>query len=172
MTNKEAIDVLTLVNRQARNQPHEFYEALALAIKALEETERNPTITSWYDFDRGYEKGKASVEQSEVKGDLISRNALKEEFLKYKPYAVDFLSLIDNAPTVELTFKPIAEVKIDKEQLQEIVDKAKAEVLASVERPQGEWLLNEDENPECPFCHHSFTYFGNFCGNCGADLMK
>ena len=35
---------------------------------------------------------------------------------------------------------------------------------------QGEWILNNDENPECPFCHHSFTYWGNFCGNCGADL--
>lgn len=31
---------------------------------------------------------------------LIDANALKEEFLKYKPYAVDFLSLIDNAPTI------------------------------------------------------------------------
>ena len=35
---------------------------------------------------------------------LIDANALKEEFLKYKPYAVDFLSLIDNAPTVEYPF--------------------------------------------------------------------
>lgn len=35
---------------------------------------------------------------------------------------------------------------------------------------QGEWILNNDENPECPFCHHSFTYWGNFCGNCGAYL--
>ena len=32
---------------------------------------------------------------------LIDADKLKEEFLKYKPYAVDFLSLIDNAPTVE-----------------------------------------------------------------------
>ena len=31
----------------------------------------------------------------------IDADKLKEEFLKYKPYAVDFLSLIDNAPTVE-----------------------------------------------------------------------
>jgi len=37
-------------------------------------------------------------------------------------------------------------------------------------RPQGEWILNKDENPECPFCHHSFTYWGNFCGNCGAAM--
>lgn len=38
------------------------------------------------------------------------------------------------------------------------------------ERPQGKWILNQDENPECPFCHHSFTYWGNFCGNCGSDM--
>ena len=38
------------------------------------------------------------------------------------------------------------------------------------ERPTGEWILNKDENPECPFCHHSFTYWGNFCGNCGAKM--
>ena len=36
-----------------------------------------------------------------MNNDLISRSALKEEFLRYKPYAVDFLSLIDNAPTVK-----------------------------------------------------------------------
>ena len=36
-------------------------EAIDMAIEALKETERNPTITSWYDFDRGYEKGKAST---------------------------------------------------------------------------------------------------------------
>lgn len=39
-------------------------------------------------------------------------------------------------------------------------------------RPQGEWVLNKDENPECPFCHCSFTYWGNFCSNCGADMRK
>ena len=38
-------------------------------------------------------------EEKEVR--LIDANALRAEFLKYKPYAVDFLSLIDNAPTVE-----------------------------------------------------------------------
>lgn len=37
-------------------------------------------------------------------------------------------------------------------------------------RPQGKWVLNKDENPECPFCHRSFTYWGNFCSNCGADM--
>ena len=40
------------------------------------------------------------------------------------------------------------------------------------ERQRGEWILNKDENPECPFCHHSFTCWGNFCGNCGAEMRK
>lgn len=39
--------------------------ALDMAIEALKETERNPTITSWYDFDRGYEKGKLARPQGE-----------------------------------------------------------------------------------------------------------
>lgn len=38
------------------------------------------------------------------------------------------------------------------------------------EKTEGEWILNKDDNPECPFCHHSFTYWGNFCGNCGRRL--
>lgn len=65
-----------------------------------------------------------------------------------------------------------------KEQAKEIIwnrcqhtpETAEAIRVLSEERPQGEWILNTDENPECPFCHHSFTYWGNFCGNCGADL--
>lgn len=40
---------------------------------------------------------------------------------------------------------PYFEIKIDKEQMQEFVDKAKAEVLASIERSQGEWIYGEDE---------------------------
>ena len=40
MTNKEAIEILNMVNKQAKNQPHEFYEALYMAIKALNLIER------------------------------------------------------------------------------------------------------------------------------------
>lgn len=47
---------------------------------------------------------------------------------------------------------------------------ANAPTIEEPKRPKGEWILNKDENPECPFCHHSFTYWGNFCGNCGADM--
>lgn len=97
---------------------------------------------------------------------------------------------IDNAPPVEPTFKPIAEVKFDKKQLQEIVDKAKAEVLASVERPQGEWeeshifscgkILRMGMNViehKCKNCGRwSIKWVGtipdNYCSNCGAQMIK
>lgn len=93
--------------------------------------------------------------------------------------------LIDNAPTVEPTFKPIAEVKFDKEQLQEIVDKAKAEVLASVEIPQGEWKITEayPHKVYCGECYKTYAQENwevwkdgslprNFCPNCGADMRN
>ena len=82
------------------------------------------------------------------------------------------IQLIDNAPTVEPTFKPVAEVKIDKEQMQELVDKAKSEVLASVERQHGEWIDHEN-HIECNQCHVWFLkdhlIRKSFCPNCGAD---
>lgn len=83
-----------------------------------------------------------------MNNDLISREALKEEFLKYKPYAVDFLSLIDNAPTVE------------------------------PDRPQGEWIVYDRDEPikfcKCSLCgrYEEIINFKNYpyC-HCGA-VMK
>lgn len=85
--------------------------------------------------------------------------------------------IIDNAPTVEPTFKPIAEVKFDKEQLQEIVDKAKAEILESVERPQGKWVdpQNVGANNWCSVCGEFILHYDgicNYCPNCGAEMEK
>ena len=73
------------------------------------------------------------------------------------------LDEIDNAPTVELFCSYLS----DGEVRQPCV-----EGPCEHDRPKGEWILNKDENPECPFCHHSFTYWGNFCSNCGADMRK
>ena len=119
------------------------------------------------------------------KGDLISREALKKAINDngYSHY-FEIFAIIDNAPTVEPTFKPIAEIKLDKEQLQEIVDKAKVEVMASVERPQGKWIkqygksyeliTNEGvfvgELTKCPKCQYDKARGSNFCPNCGADM--
>lgn len=140
------------------------------------------------------------------KGDLISREALKKaidkEFEKADLSDYEACSCvceiydkcIDNAPTVEPTIEPICEVKFDKEQLQEIVDKVKAEVLASVERPQGEWIKGEEISrtmlgnkvehidyrdytcSNCGLVLENLFYWSNgspfykFCPNCGADM--
>jgi len=38
-------------------------------------------------------------------------------------------------------WKPIATVTFDRDILNEIVEKAKAEILESIARPQGEWIV-------------------------------
>ena len=59
---------------------------------------------------------------------------------------------LNDVPTVEQKEKelqiPVCEVKFDQEQMQELVDKAKAEVLASIERPQCEWIPVSKRLPE------------------------
>ena len=99
--------------------------------------------------------------------DLIDREALREDLRRFFPAEVlegiepktlfaQIMHDIDNAPTVEYPFYA--------EAYQTGYEEGKNE------RPKGEWVLNKDKNPECPFCHHSFTYWGNFCGNCGAKM--
>ena len=76
---------------------------------------------------------------------LIDANALKEKMWRSEVDTREkIVDIIDNAPTVPQDCSnckrfdfPFCEVKIDKEQMQELVDKAKAEVLASIEKQQG-----------------------------------
>ena len=57
-------------------------------------------------------------------------------------------SLIGNIPTIEPQKIAVANVTFDKEQLEEIVEKAKAEVLASIEITEDEWIPVEERLPE------------------------
>ena len=94
---------------------------------------------------------------------LIDADELKKQFSNDEPYGPEEIGgIIDNAPTVNII----------QHKDWYLVNKAGAKELLDRERPQGEWILNKDENPECPFCHSSFTYWGNFCSNCGADMQK
>lgn len=78
----------------------------------------------------------------------------------------DVYSLINNAPTVDTTFREVVAYECGQK---------------SEERPQGEWIKHiddlypEDSTEECPFCHEEQRLVGNddnFCPNCGADMRK
>ena len=116
-----------------------------------------------------------------MNNDLISREALKKQFEELHLHP-DLIELIDNAPTVPQDCSdckrydfPYFEIKFDKEQMQEIVDK----VLASIERPQGEWVVDDwSKIIECNKCRGQAPiditsgeqYRSNFCPICGANM--
>lgn len=95
----------------------------------------------------------------EEKGDLISREALKEEFFKYKPYAVDFLSLIDSAPIVEEKSYDMGYQDGLEDGLNDI-------------RPQGKWLIEGGTTLHyaCSECGCAGDEWDKFCKHCGADM--
>ena len=73
-----------------------------------------------------------------MNNDLISREALKKAYFnainETSIGEVSIIDIIDNAPAVEQKQHEsiVAQVNFDKEQLQQIVDEAKAEVLESL----------------------------------------
>ena len=92
-----------------------------------------------------------------------------------------FIDAIDNAPTIEPETKLVANVTFNKEEVEELVEKAKADVLAQIERPQGEWIKVQGEWItdmtykicfKCSECDGHFGYPFNFCPNCGARMQK
>ena len=58
-----------------------------------------------------------------------------------------FTRIIDNFQPVEPETKLVANVTFDKEQMEELVEKAKADVLAQVERLKGEWIPITEKLP-------------------------
>ena len=107
--------------------------------------------------------------------------------LKKKSYrdswniAVVEVEEIDNAPTVEPETKLVANVTFNKEQVEELVEKAKADILAQIDRPQGEWInhrtIMHDGEYYCSNCDEGAEwldggsqFLSNYCPNCGADM--
>ena len=80
--------------------------------------------------------------EEKAQGDSISREALKKCAIPCEIHNGAMTDLcvplyqIDNAPAVEPEKVYLAKFSFDEEQLQEIVDKAKAEVLSSVEQDE------------------------------------
>lgn len=106
------------------------------------------------------------------KGDLISREALKEAIDKlFESGGYDsglVMDIIDNAPTV---------CGNNPKWCESCVSKGKC---AST-RPQGEWIVDEDNGilkfMKCSNCGEvaewldgGSQFLSNFCPNCGADM--
>lgn len=123
-----------------------------------------------------------------MSSDLISRSDLFDKIFHndYSPCEVDenaqkilteVLRFIRNAPDVDHAV--VAQVNFDGEKLKELVDDAKAEVLASIKRTKGEWLetnelIGTHLHPvlKCSVCGSRAVDKLNFCPDCGADMRK
>lgn len=116
----------------------------------------------------------------ETRGDMIRREALKDEVRKHAKYyadktkedrynagytecACEVLDFIDNAPTVE----PRIEYGTDGQPYKLSMTNGK-----EYERPKGEWVISGFDY-KCSNCG-MLPYFRqyNFCPNCGADMRK
>lgn len=125
------------------------------------------------DLIKAYERPQVTV---------FAENASKEEIEDFKQELEKVLERPQDCSNCKRYDSPYFEIKIDKEQMQELVDKAKAEILASIERPQSEWVGNAFDEHHCKRCGHPalweeepddyYEVQSNFCPNCGADMRK
>lgn len=116
-------------------------------------------------------------------GDLISREALKEEVRKHTEYyadrtsedrynvgytecACEILDFIDNAPPVE----EISVIEF-KEPLPMV--KAQKIVKALSKMPKGEWIDDSPTSWKCSCCGYGVNRWNNtpFCPNCGIKMQ-
>lgn len=134
------------------------YDGGEIVIPTVSETEHR-LIQDLYDNVKG---------NKHMNNDLISREALKEEFKRIyrcaetaEQLANNMEDAIDNAPTVPNEYMRGYEAS-EREY----------------KRPQGEWIdYSEDGYVECPICKHLTTCEDNidelhYCWNCGAKMQK
>ena len=114
-----------------------------------------------------------------IDADALSR-ALAEMWYD-SPISVTGVSvseLINKQPTIEPKTKVIAQVTFDEDKLREIVHEAVERIKEEydiVERPQGEWIEQEDDYHhywECSECGMGVGLddIRNYCPNCGCRM--
>jgi hypothetical protein len=120
-----------------------------------------------------------------TEGDLISRDALKEEFAKHTDswgdLQVGWDYLIDNAPAVDPN-KELKELKARAETYKaayRIMSSAFEGEVRKNKRQQGEWEKCQNDTFRCSNCRQADevptamgTPIYNFCPNCGSDMRK
>ena len=170
-TTKESADCLECAKE------HEQLAEWLMELKKLREENVNQFLNS-KDIILALIEENIALRKQRPQGDLISRSELTKAINDFYDkffdgcfssalitYAKGVDEIIENAQPIEPTIKPICKVKFDKEQLQEIVDKAKAEVLASIERPHGEWIKVKEERMSVDMSGEIVTRYK--CSECG-----
>ena len=106
---------------------------------------------------------------------LIDADYLKTWFGEKDLYTYDYIiGTIDDAPTVKPEPKLLAEVKIDKEDLEDLVAEKVEEIKETM---SGKWIPYSkvyECRYECSSCGYHLIGIheseANFCPNCGADM--
>lgn len=170
---------------------HALSTAIDRVIDNAETVEQN-----WkFYYDHGYKQAERDLKRPQ--GDLISRNyvenIVKEEFVdlqdgteEWRTYVNDtcenIFDKVHNAPTVEAEKILVANVTLDKDELNRIIDERVIEpikngelVLQTDERPHGEWIVDmKTRDVVCSCCRESRrdtrTTHIFFCNHCGADM--
>ena len=107
---------------------------------------------------------------------LIDADYLKTWFGEKDLYTYDYIiGIINDAPTIKPEAKLLAEVKLPKEELQELVDEVEEKIRAEMEQPErktGKWLRSGSciFPYECDRCGDTNERATPFCPNCGADM--
>ena len=108
---------------------------------------------------------------------LIDADYLKTWFGEKDLYTYDYIiGTIDDAPTVKPEAKLFAEVKISKEELQELIDEVEEKIMAEMaqpERKKGKWIHDNPNTFRCSRCNKYLDISCgnmkmNFCPNCGS----
>lgn len=134
-------------------------------------------------YREGYNKAKdESKLRKEEKGDLISRDALKEELKQY--FSDGVLDSVSAKLALNMILRKINEAPSVEGFTKEDMSGAYSEGYAcgsrENERPQGEWIIKtistfpqyQPDEYICPFCNTIVNYKTKFCENCGADMRK
>lgn len=160
MTRGEAADFLEKCRwwfEPFTSEKEQWNEALDIAVEALTQYSRKVTqdLISRQD-------AMALVDRPIVPtGDAVYDNAREDERASIKD---DLLSL----PSTELKTKCIAQIRIDRDDIEDMVNKKVNEIVDKMIEPKkGAW----GAHGECPYCDYLRQWDNdNFCANCGADM--
>lgn len=107
--------------------------------------------------------------------DLISREALKNEFRKDVMGGLNWERIIDNAPTVEPTFGLFRAMICESCQAY-ATNRAIAKLADEYTNPRGKWIFKHNSSDIwCSVCDENFDEIPqkfNYCPNCGADMRE